>query len=389
MNKDFKHEQELVRPSGREILNQIRKKCGQTHPRLMADGEAFAQLKRAAKTDAELSRLVEMLDRECMNLLAAEPPEYYVDEGNRLLATSRRVMSCILPLALMYNITSDEKYAERAWREMKAACSFPDWHPSHYLDTAELAYGVAAGYDWLYNYLDSEQRKTAERALEKLALDTALECFERGEGWTSSENNWNEVCCGGIFSACAAVCDVFPDKAERLMGSLLTAIENGLKVYAPDGGYAEGPGYWAYGTNYLVIFLSVLTSVCGTDYGLCGAQGLKETMYYPSYMESGAFQFNYHDCGEERIDTSCFLWLAGAFGAPAVGGLRIDDVISGRKQMSYKDVLYYRKNRIAPKDGLPLARHFCGIDTVTMRSGWEDTAAVSYTHLDVYKRQRF
>lgn len=380
MNDEFIHEQELARPSGEAMLRQIRKSCGDTHPRLMADGEAFSRLKEAQKTDELLCRLVEMLDGECAKLLDTKPPEYYVDEGNRLLTTSRRVMKCIMPLALMYNLTSDEKYADRAWREMEAACGFPDWHPSHYLDTAELAYGVALGYDWLYGYLKEEQRKTAEQAIEKFALDTAWECFERNEGWTSSKNNWNEVCCSGIFSACAAVCGVFPKKTERLMGRLICAIENGLSVYAPDGGYTEGPGYWTYGTNYLVVFLSVLTSVCGTDYGLCSAKGLRETMYYPSYMESGVFQFNYHDCGEERIDTSSFLWLAGAFKDPAVGGVRVDDVMSGRKPVSYKDILYYRKKRISPKSGLPKARHFHGIDTVVMRSGWEKADVYAALH---------
>ena len=39
-------------------------------------------------------------------------------------------------------------------------------------------------------------------------------------------------------------------------------------AYAPDGGYAEGPGYWAYGTTYLVWLLSSMDSAFGTDYGL-------------------------------------------------------------------------------------------------------------------------
>ena len=380
MNNGFIHEKSIVRPTGQQMLMCIKGRCGGAHPRIMADAEVFALLRSTAQADERLQRIIELVKEECEKLLETEPPEYYVDEGNRLLVISRRVMNCILPLALMYNITGEEKYAARAWSEMEAACTFPDWHPSHYLDTAELAYGVGVGYDWLYDYLNEEQRQLAETAIENFALDSALECFKKHEGWTGSENNWNEVCCGGIFSACAAVCDILPEKTSDLMGRLICAIENGLSVYAPDGGYLEGPGYWSYGTNYAVTFLSTLTSVCGTDYGLCSMQGLPDTMYYPSYMESDVAQFNYHDSGEERIDTSCLLWLAGAFDDAAVGALRIADIMSGRKSASYKDILYYRKELVSETCGLPKVHHFSGIDTVVMRSGWKEGAVFAGLH---------
>ena len=34
-----------------------------------------------------------------------------------------------------------------------------------------------------------------------------------------------------------------------------------------DGGWDEGPGYWAYATQYNIFYLSALQTALGTDFG--------------------------------------------------------------------------------------------------------------------------
>lgn len=48
MNDSFLHEKSIVRPTGQQILAQIKSRCNGVHPRLMADKEDFAMLQRSA-----------------------------------------------------------------------------------------------------------------------------------------------------------------------------------------------------------------------------------------------------------------------------------------------------------------------------------------------------
>ena len=48
-------------------------------------------------------------------------------------------------------------------KELRAAAAFPDWNPSHFLDTAEMTHAFAIGYDWLYEGLGPEARGVQRR----------------------------------------------------------------------------------------------------------------------------------------------------------------------------------------------------------------------------------
>ncbi len=67
----------------------------------------------------------------------------------------------------MYNISKEEKYAERAWLEMYTSACFKDWNPYHFLDVGAMATGMGLGYDWLYNWMDESQRKIVRDAIVK------------------------------------------------------------------------------------------------------------------------------------------------------------------------------------------------------------------------------
>ena len=93
------------------------------------------------------------------------PPLVYRKIGPRLLSVSRDCLGRIYALALAYRWTGDEKYAAKAKENLLQVCAFPDWNPSHFLDTAEMSHAVGIGYDWLYSYLDEPTRATIRRAL--------------------------------------------------------------------------------------------------------------------------------------------------------------------------------------------------------------------------------
>ena len=70
--------------------------------------------------------------------------------------------------------------------------AFPDWHPAHFLDTAEMTHACAIGYDWFYHYWTSSRRTTIRSAIINLGLNAGLAQYTSNVGWSqSSGNNWS------------------------------------------------------------------------------------------------------------------------------------------------------------------------------------------------------
>ena len=180
----------------------------------------------------------------------------------------------MIPWALIYKLTGEKAYAERLWEDIHALCTFPDWHPVHYLDTAEIMYAMAVSYDWLYDYWTTQRRKEMENATLIFGLNTGLEKYESKSN-PFGTNNWNGVCNGGLTSASLAYLNSpsIYDTAVKVINYALADVENGMSTYAPDGGYLESPSYWSYGTNYLQVMFSSLDSCTGTNFGLFYSPG--------------------------------------------------------------------------------------------------------------------
>src|SRR5947209_270811 len=134
-------------PDAESVLKTLRHE----HPRLLAHKEDFERLKFAVQTNATLQGWYANVQNRANAILHEAPSKYEIPDGLRLLATSRRVMNRIYDLGMMYRMTGEKKYAERAWSELKAAGDFKDWNTRHFLDTAEMSHAFGIGYDWFYD----------------------------------------------------------------------------------------------------------------------------------------------------------------------------------------------------------------------------------------------
>ena len=163
----------------------------------------------------------------------------------------------IQTLGLMWLITGDARYCRRAKAQLLAVCAFPDWRGDKFLVTAETAFGAAIGYDWLYDSLtDNERRQIAQAIVEK-AIQPGLDEFAapRPPCWATAAVNWYLVCNGALMIAALSVAE-FDPRAARLFALCCKSISTGFHEYGPDGGWAEGPGYWHYATQYRSTFLT-------------------------------------------------------------------------------------------------------------------------------------
>ena len=364
----------------------------QSHPRLLATKEEFSRIKNQISTDPNLKIWYEKLENEADTMLNAPTVKYNISDGVRLLPVSRMVLDRVLSLSLMYQLTGNEKYSQRAWEEMSKVADdnyFPDWNPKHFLDTAEMTTALAIGFDWLYETLDSHQKSILKNAIIKKGLYPAQKVYNNTADsseittfWKETTDNWNTVSNAGIALGALAIADESSD-TETLAGDILNSsiksIKNSLQSFAPDGGTSEGPSYWSYSTLYMSYFLSSLDTSLGTDYGLSSLKGISETGYFPIYLDGPKGIFNIGDGSSSSItSTPQMFWLANKFNNTIFSNYGLT------KDYDVMNIIWYRSNITTSQSATnrPLDKSFLNPDTglATFRSSWEDNGFFTALH---------
>ena len=226
------------------------------HPRLFFPPAAIAPLKARLAADPLAKKLDASAIRQAEGCLTERAVRYEIADGKRLLPESRRAIRSILLTAYAWRMTDDTRFFDRCVAELDAACAFKDWHPSHFLDVAEMATAVAIGYDWLYPKLSPEQRQRYEKAL--ISNGLAAVTGRKDGWWKGPTNNWSQVCSGGMMLAADAVSEVAPDVAKEILAHTRWLTQKCECFYHPEGAFPEGPAYWHYGTSYHVLAMALM-----------------------------------------------------------------------------------------------------------------------------------
>ncbi len=374
-------------PSGEQILA----KLNRAHPRLLLSSDGFAQLKERLRSDSQLEQWHAALLKRGRAMLEQAPSKYEIPDGLRLLATSRRVLDRVYTLALLYRLDGDRAFADRAWKELEAAAQFPDWNPRHFLDTAEMTHAFAIAYDWLYDVWSPEQRQQLRRAMVEKGLNPGLKVYRANNWWVRARHNWNQVCNGGLGMGALALGDVEPAVCGEVLHDAVVSLPLAMAEFAPDGAWAEGPGYWNYATSYNVVFLAALETALGTDFGLAALRGFGETGLFPLYLTGPIGRtFNYADGGDREIRAPQMYWLARHFHQPVYAWYEREHAAP-----SALDLVWYEPDGTDPKKAqLPLDRLFKNAEVVSLRSEWENPKAIfvgfkagdnkaNHSHLDL------
>lgn len=358
-------------PPAPEILRSLRKE----HPRLFATEADFAALRQRIAIEPTLQNWRTRLREQAERILGEAPSKYEIPDGLRLLGVSRRVLSRVQTLGLLYRLEGDKRLANRVWTELEAAANFPDWNPRHFLDTAEMTHAFAIGYDWLYDAWTPEQRGVIRAAIIEKGLKPALNVYRgnpRPSGsWNKMHHNWNQVCNGGIGIGALAIADEEPTLAGELLRSGLNSIQLAMRQFAPDGAWVEGPGYWNYATTYNVALLAALESALGTDFGLPKIPGFAECGTFPLYLTGPLGRtFNYADGSDGALRAPHMFWLAHELNRPEYAAYQ--QPLASPHPL---DLLWWRQTP-AQAAAPPLDKHFRGAEVVTLRSAWENRNAL-------------
>lgn len=375
------------------------------HPRLLVTDARLAAIAAAIPGDPRLARLVAAVEASATALLPQAPLERVLvgDKRKRLLGTSRQAVSRVLTLGLMQRLHPRPELRQRLVQELLALCAFSDWHPDHFLDTAEMTAAVAIGYDWLFAELEPAQRTLIRQAL----IEKGLRPGQRPQGWVAGDNNWNQVCHGGLVCGALAVAEDEPALAQELIARARAHIGGGLHAYVPAGAYPEGPGYWDYGTSYSVLTAAALTSALGDDAGIAAAPGFAASFDYLVHATGPTgLVFNYADGGPLVAISPMHFWAAGVYGRPDLAQWCWQ---AHERWLDGREVPGERQDNLAgrflplavawyvPPMGAPARREWWAagdgrVHLALMRSGWDAAASfagikggrlrVNHGHLD-------
>lgn len=283
------------------------------HPRLLLRMDDFARIQSAIASDSRLATVHQHINDRAEHLLSQEPLSYQ-KVGKRLLNVSRAALERILFMSYMYRMTGEEMYLAKAESTLNEVSSFADWNQKeHYLDVAEMAFGVAIGLDWLYDELQQSTKDNAKRALKAYAFDTYM--TEDGDVFRRSMSNWNQVCTAGLISAAIACYEDDPSAMAEIIETLVQSNKtHGMTMYNTDGNYSEGYTYWAYGTTYQVITMAALENIFGHDGGLKqSSAGFARTGMWIMFMEGPSGQcFNFSD-SNAPVYPRLPLWYISSF----------------------------------------------------------------------------
>lgn len=377
-----------------------------SHPRLLFHEDQMAAIRKAVKDDPFAAVWYGQQLAIGEKLLATSPNVYVIGgPEHTLLSTARDLEGRIFTLAGLYRISGDRRFADRAIAEMLAAAAFPDWYPTHFLDDGEIAAALGIGYDWLFDVLTPAQRTTIRTAIATKGLDEWIHRIDSGDAIHHEHNNWNQVCNGGESVGALAIAEDEPARARRILDHAHAAITDIMKLFAPDGGFEEGPGYWNYATSYNVLYIAALDSALGNDSGASQATGFDRTTDYHIQSTGPTLQYaNFGDAHADVYPSPQVFWFARRYARPFYAANERPLVLAStlnpaeQKESQRFSMLGLLWAALPPVNGnaapLPLVQSFSRVAQTYMRGAWGDPntwfvgfkggdAHASHGHLDL------
>ena len=304
------------------------------HPRLLLHAGEEEEIRLAIETQPVMAEADSAILAYCDETLN-QPPHPRRMAGFRI-ERMQVPLQRIFYLSYAYRVHGDRRYADRAIEEMLNTAEYEDWNPGHFLDVAEITMGMAIGYDWLYDEMTAEQRRRVASAISRHGLDASK--IDKDAWFYTAFQNWNQVCNAGLVFGAIAVWDEYRDDAVIILdkcfdSNYLTLTEG----YSKEGAYAEGYGYWGYGSAFQILLIAALESAFGSDMGLMDG--------HDRFFRSGTFMqmmnrptglcFDYADSGREAAAEHMLAWLA---------------VKTGDESLLYPEVQKLRKNHFSRMD---------------------------------------
>ncbi len=248
------------------------------HPWLFFSKQDIGQLQSKVKTDTWISDAYRVLKEHADEYMTVSTDPYaYAGKHNGKGTVGRALEKKIGVLAFTGYLTGDERYFRKAVEIIlsAAAQSDPENHDVWltHLQVADGARAYAVAYDWLYPYMDDQQRKTIRDEVYKFGrlLYECGTCWGQPDPGVSSCNH-NAVHFGAL-GLCALVLGDQPEWQARATQRIRDYFKY---VMDPTGYFTEGHSYANYGLLGALPYSHALQRAGGPD--LVNEQPLMERM---------------------------------------------------------------------------------------------------------------
>jgi len=184
----------------RELVKMPPDQLRRQHPQL---ADLYAQLIGVADACFDTKELVVYGGRYKTTMPPALPPRHE-DSFPYWTGLSRAIEIRIEAMATAYLLTGEKRYADLAKSWTLALCEWPRWNDPDYpsqpacLDTGHFCHAAAFAYDFLYDVLSEQERKTIADALLEKGAGAVMKAGEDGWARTMSWPNGFAVVMGGM-----------------------------------------------------------------------------------------------------------------------------------------------------------------------------------------------
>ena len=382
------------------------------HPYLYFSEEEKSELINRIKSDPESNDIFRKLEAQAKMWLAMPVDKNIPVQGKNTRAGwseadtdgkySRYYSTNVnnaFQLAFLYQMTGEQKYADKAFEFADAFCDLTTWtqraHEFPIIYSRIMPWNVsddqvnfnfdhyngdagrlmAAVYDWLYNGLNETQRDRIRGALLEKVVTRVRGDYEFHWWATAYRCNWCGVCNSGIGLTGLALLTENPQLTDIIAESYnrINSMFNELGV---DGGWQEGGGYWNYGVHTSTFFADALKRVTNSKYNLFENERLKNNpATFPLYISlPGKKSINFEDSGGGGLIGSTHL----------INKLATET--NNREAAWYRSEFYgdgndifdiiWPKPEVTPEPPKSPSKHFRTIDWWVMRSDFKDPSKV-------------
>lgn len=225
-------------------------------------------------------------------------------------------------LAFLYQMTGEERYAQKAFEFADAFCDLTTWtqraHEFPVIYSRIMPWNVpddqvnfnfdhfngdagrmmAAVYDWLYQALSQPHRDRIRGALLEKVVTRVRGDYEFHWWATAYRCNWCGVCNSGVGLAGLTLLKEHPQLTD-IVAESYNRINSMFNELGEDGGWQEGGGYWNYGVHTSSFFADALKRLTNGKHNLFNNKRLKDNpASFPLYLSlPGNKSLNFEDSG--------------------------------------------------------------------------------------------
>lgn len=382
------------------------------HPYLYFSEEDKPAMLKRIQNDSECNAIFRRLKAEC-NMLLHMPVNKNIpvqgkntradwtedDRNNAYESYYNLNRSNAFNLAFLYQLTGEQKYADKAYEFADAFCDLTTWtmrpHEFPVIYSRIMPWNVpddqvnfnfdhfngdsgrmmAAVYDWLYNGLNQEQRDRIRGALLEKVVTRVRGDYEF-HWWASAYRcNWCGVCNSGVGLAGLTLLTENPQLTD-IVAESYNRINSMFNELGVDGGWQEGGGYWNYAIHTSAFFADALKRITKGKYNLFENQRFKNNpATFPLYISlPGKRSVNFEDSGGGSLIGSPHLInkLATETRNPQTAWYRHEFFGEGNDIFD----IIWPKPDVVPLAPASPSKHFRSIDWWVMRSDFSDPAKV-------------